>query len=47
MDQMLFDALKALVMIIGTVGIILVAPLIFMMVFSLVTGFNEPTPDDR
>ncbi len=45
--DLLIDALKAVGMIIGTVGIVIVAPLIFMIIFSLVSGFNESAPGDE
>jgi uncharacterized membrane protein YqhA len=35
------DALWTLLSIVGTVAIIFVAPLIFMYIFGLVSGFNE------
>jgi uncharacterized membrane protein YqhA len=39
MDAM--DAVWALLSIVGTLAIIFIAPLAFMLVFGLVAGFNE------
>lgn len=45
--DLLIDALKAAGLIIGTLAVVFVAPLIFMVVFSLVSGFNEGLPSDE
>lgn len=45
--DLLIDALKAVGLIVGTLAAIFVAPLIFMIVFSLVSGFNESVPGDE
>ena len=45
--SLLIDALKAVGLIVGTVGIVVLAPLIFMVIFSLVSGFNESAPGDE
>ncbi|HEY8597972.1 MAG TPA: hypothetical protein VIL85_06045 [Thermomicrobiales bacterium] len=45
--NLLIDALKAVGLIVGTVGVVIVAPLIFMIIFSLVTGFSESAPGDE
>jgi hypothetical protein len=45
--DLLIEALKAVGLIIGTLGIVIVAPLIFVVVFSLVSGFNESAPVDE
>jgi hypothetical protein len=38
------EALKAVGLLIGTGVAVLVAPLIFVLLFSLVSGFQESTP---
>ena len=45
--DLLINALKAVGLIVGTIGIVIVAPLIFMIVFSLVSGFNESISGDE
>ena len=45
--DLLIDALKAVGLIIGALAAVLIAPLIFMVVFSLVSGFNEGQPNDE
>jgi hypothetical protein len=45
--DLLIEAIKAVGLIIGTVGIIIVAPLIFMVIFSLVSGFREDAPGEE
>ena len=45
--NLLIEALKAVGLIVGTLGIVIVAPLIFMVIFSLVSGFNESAPADE
>lgn len=45
--NLLIEALKAVGLIVGTVGIVIVAPLIFMIVFSLVSGFREDAPGEE
>jgi hypothetical protein len=45
--NLLIDALKAVGLIVGVLGIVIVAPLIFMVIFSLVSGFNESAPADE
>ncbi len=41
------EALKALGLLIGTGIAVLVAPLIFVLLFSLVSGFHESTPGEE
>jgi uncharacterized membrane protein YqhA len=41
----MMDALWTILSIVGTVAIIIVAPLIFMYIFGLVSGFNERTSE--
>jgi hypothetical protein len=45
--DLLIEALKAVGQIVFALAAILIAPLIFMVVFSLVSGFNEGLPDDE
>jgi hypothetical protein len=45
--DLLLEALKAVGLIIATVGIVIVVPLIIMVIFSLVSGFNESAPADE
>lgn len=45
--DLLIDALKAIGLIVGTGAIVFVAPLIFVFIFSLVSGFNESAPVDK
>ena len=35
------EALGTILSIVGTVAVIFIAPLAFMLIFSLVSGFNE------
>lgn len=44
--DILLDAVKALALIGLSAAVILVLPLIFMLVFSLVTGFDNRPPRD-
>lgn len=44
---MLIDLIKAIGMIVGAFGAILIAPLIFIYVFSLISGFNEHLPEEQ
>lgn len=44
---MAIDALKALGQIVGTLVAVLAVPLIFMIVFSLVAGFQERLRGDE
>lgn len=37
----MMDALWTILSIVGTLAIVFVAPLIFMYIFGLVSGFNE------
>ena len=41
------DILWALLSIAGAVAIVFVAPLIFMWIFSLVSGFSERAPEGK
>jgi hypothetical protein len=41
------EALKAVGLLIGTGVAVLVAPLIFILLFSLVSGFHESPPGDE
>ncbi len=41
------EALKALGLLIGTGIAVLVTPLIFVLLFSLVSGFHESTPGEE
>lgn len=43
----LVEALKAIGLLIGTGIAVLVAPLIFVLIFSLVSGFQESTPGEE
>lgn len=38
---MLNDVLGAILSIVGAVAVVLLAPLAFMIIFSLLSGFNE------
>jgi hypothetical protein len=35
------EALGTILSIVGTVAVVIIAPLAFMLIFSLVSGFNE------
>ena len=35
------EALGTILSIVGTVAVVILAPLAFMLIFSLVSGFNE------
>ncbi len=41
------EALKAVGLIIGTGAAVLVAPLVIILLFSLVSGFHESTPGEE
>lgn len=41
------EALKAVGLLIGTGIAVLVAPLIFVLIFSLVSGFRESAPGEE
>jgi hypothetical protein len=41
------EALKAVGLLIGTGIAVLVAPLIFVLIFSLVSGFQESAPGEE
>ncbi|CAA9582777.1 MAG: hypothetical protein AVDCRST_MAG18-3397 [uncultured Thermomicrobiales bacterium] len=45
--DVLIEALKALGLVVATVGIVIALPLIFVIIFSLVSGFNEGAPGDE
>jgi Fe2+ transport system protein B len=45
--DLLIEALKALGLIAGTVAVVILAPLVFVIVFSLVSGFNDSVPGDE
>lgn len=45
--DLLIEAIKAVGLILGTVGIVIVAPLIFVVIFSLVSGFREDAPGEE
>ena len=42
--DILFEALRAVGLLVAVAALIFVAPLIFMLVFSLISGFTEPRP---
>jgi len=44
---LVIEALKALGLLIGTGLAVLVAPLIIVLLFSLVSGFRESTPGEE
>ena len=44
---MLNDILRAILSIVGAVAIVFVAPLIFMLIFSIVSGFNERASEGK
>jgi len=43
----MIEALKAVGLLIGTGVAVLVAPLIFVLLFSLVSGFRESAPGEE
>lgn len=42
--DLLIEAVQALGLIVATVVVIFLVPLVFMLVFSLVSGFTERVP---
>lgn len=44
---MLNDILRAILSIVGAVAIVFLAPLFFMLVFSIVSGFNERVSEGK
>ncbi len=44
--DILVEALQALAVIAGMVVAVLLIPLLFMIVFSLITGFDDHAPHD-
>ena len=44
---LVIEALKAVGLLVGTGFVILVAPLIIVLLFSLVSGFRESTPGEE
>lgn len=43
--DILFDVIRALGTIVAAAVAVLVVPLIFMIIFSLVSGFDDRVPD--
>jgi ABC-type spermidine/putrescine transport system permease subunit II len=39
--ELLLEAARALGLIVATIVVVLLAPLVFMVIFSLVTGFDD------
>ncbi len=44
---MLNDILRAILSIVGAVAIVFLAPLVFMLIFGIVSGFNERMSDSK
>ena len=44
---MLQDVLQAILSLAGAVAVVFLAPLAFMLIFSIVSGFNERTHEGK
>ena len=44
---MLNDILRAILSIVGAVAIVFLVPLVFMLIFGIVSGFNERMSEDK